>query len=372
MTQDIAPAALDKLALGHEQIGVGLPPRAEDLGVAGPQRAFVGGAQQVGEVDRLVLVPHDRRLDRPLEELVGVAAEELVERVLASDVDGQPAPAPARAAPHLPQRRDRAWEGHADRGVEGADVDAELERIRGHHRQKIAARELCLELAPLLRRVAGAVWRDALAELGPELLAHQPRDELHRLARLDEADRSRALADELGEQVGRLAQRAAAQLERLVDDRRVPHRDLAPGARRSVLVDEPDVVEPGQPLGELDRVGDRRAREQEPGRRAVGARDAAQPAQDVADMGAEHAAVDVRLVDDDDREVGEEVRPRRVVGQDPDVEHVGVGEHEVRPPADRLALLALGVAVVDGGPTCLCSAKAFSARAWSCASALVG
>ena len=82
---------------------------------------------------------------------------------------------------------------------------------------------------------------------------------------------------------------------------------------------------------------------------AVGGGDAPQPAQDVADVGAEHAAVDVRLVDHDDGEVGEEVRPRRVVGQDPDVQHVGVGEHEVRAPADGQALLALGVAVVDRG-----------------------
>ena len=64
-------------------------------------------------------------------------------------------------------------------------------------------------------------------------------------------------------------------------------------------------------------------------------------------MRAEDAAVDVRLVDHDQREVGEEVAPRAVVGQDPEVEHVGVGEHDVRAPADREALLARRVAVVD-------------------------
>ena len=50
-------------------------------------------------MDLLVLVVEDRRLDRAVEELVGVAAEELVERVLAGDVDREPAPAPARRAP---------------------------------------------------------------------------------------------------------------------------------------------------------------------------------------------------------------------------------------------------------------------------------
>ena len=138
-----------------------------------------------------------------------------------------------------------------------------------------------------------------------------------------------------------------AQLQRLVDHRRVPHRDLAPGARRAVLVDEPHVLQAGEALGQLDGVGDRRAGEQEARRRAVGGGDAPQPAQDVGDVGAEDAAVDVRLVDHDDGEVGEEVGPRGVVGQDPDVEHVGVREHEVRPPADGQALLAPRVAVVD-------------------------
>ena len=64
-------------------------------------------------------------------------------------------------------------------------------------------------------------------------------------------------------------------------------------------------------------------------------------------MRAEDAAVDVGLVDHDDREVGEQVRPRAVVGQDPEVQHVGVGEHDVRAPADLRARLARRVAVVD-------------------------
>ena len=76
-----------------------LPARPEDLGVGGVERPLVRGAEQVREVDLLVLVVEDRRLDRPLEELVGVAAEELVERVLAGDVDRQPAAAPARRGP---------------------------------------------------------------------------------------------------------------------------------------------------------------------------------------------------------------------------------------------------------------------------------
>jgi hypothetical protein len=62
---------------------------------------------------------------------------------------------------------------------------------------------------------------------------------------------------------------------------------------------------------------------------------------------AEHAAVHVSLVDDDPGEVGQHVAPRAVVGEHADVEHVRVGEDQVGALADRAALLARGVAVVD-------------------------
>ena len=56
-------------------------------------------------------VVEDRRLHRALEELLGMAAEELVERVVARDVDGEPAPlAPAGAPPLLAQARHGARE----------------------------------------------------------------------------------------------------------------------------------------------------------------------------------------------------------------------------------------------------------------------
>ena len=98
----------------------------------------MGGAQQVLGVDLGAVRVEDRRLDRPAEELVGVAAEELVERVLAGDVDRQAAAAAAGAAPHLAQARDRAGEGDADRGVELADVDPELERVGRDDAEQLA------------------------------------------------------------------------------------------------------------------------------------------------------------------------------------------------------------------------------------------
>ena len=142
------------------------PARAEDLVVRVAQRQLVGGRDQVPGGDLLAFVVEDRRLDRPPDELLRVAAEELVERVAAGDVDREAAPLPPRPPPHLPQAGDRAGEGDADRRVELADVDPQLERVGGDHRQQLARRQPRLDLAPLLRRVAAAVGGDPLRQLG--------------------------------------------------------------------------------------------------------------------------------------------------------------------------------------------------------------
>ena len=87
----------------------------------------------------------------------------------------------------------------------------ELERVGGDDAEQLALDEPALELAPLLRRVAGAVGRDPLGELGvAEVLERELgelRHQLDRLARLHEHDRARALRDELGQQVGGLGER---------------------------------------------------------------------------------------------------------------------------------------------------------------------
>ena len=161
-----------QLAGARQPLGPLAPTGAEDLVVLARERQLVGGGEEVAGGDLLAFVVEDRGLDRAVDELVGVAAEELVERVLAGDVDGEPAPAAPRPPPHLPQARDGAGEGDADRGVELADVDPELERVGRDHRQQLAGAEPGLDLAPLLRRVAAAVGRDPLRQLR---LAARPR-----------------------------------------------------------------------------------------------------------------------------------------------------------------------------------------------------
>ena len=65
------------------------------------------------------------------------------------------------------------------------------------------------------------------------------------------------------------------------------------------------------------------------GSAAVVGADPEQPAQHVGDVTAEHAAVGVQLVDDDELELLEQLEPLGVVGQDRRVEHVRVGHDDL-------------------------------------------
>ncbi len=203
-----------------------------------------------------------------------------------------------------------------------------------------------LDVAPLLRRVAGTVRSEPLRRRGVDAIGGHAVDQLRLLAALREADRAQIALDELGHDPRRVAERARADPELGVEQLRVPQRDRPLGARRGVVADR-RCVDAEQRVRELAGVRDRRGGEQELRLRPVDAREAPQPAQHVGDVRAEDAAVDVRLVDDDVAQVVQHVGPEVVPRQHADVEHVGVREHEVRPLADLPAPLGRRVAVVD-------------------------
>ena len=98
---------------------------------------------------------------------------------------------------------------------------------------------------------------------------------------------------------------------RLVDQRRVPHRDRALRARRAVARDHrarrrtPSAARPARPGWRPSRDASRKR-----GAVPCSSQIAPQPPQHVGHVRAEDAAVDVRLVDHHDREVAEEVAPR--------------------------------------------------------------
>ena len=77
--------------------------------------------------------------------------------------------------------------------------------------------------------------------------------------------------------------------------------------------------------------------------------DPQQPAQDVGDVAAEHAAVRVQLVDDDVAQLLEQLEPLGVVRQDRRVEHVRVGHDDLAGGPDRGPDRGRRVAVVGRG-----------------------
>ena len=216
-----------------------------------------------------------------------------------------------------------------------------------------------LELAPLLRpcsprgRARSAPpARDARAL---ELEHREARHQLDRLARLHEHDRPRAL-DARARRAGRAASasaepRAPSSPRRSAAGSTSRSCASSPASRRarSPRTSSSPVSRVASSPG-LATVADASRKR---GAVPCSSQIAPQPPQHVGHVRAEDAAVDVRLVDHHDREVAEEVRPGRMVGEDPEVQHVRVGQHDVGAPAQLGALLARRVAVVDRRPRAL-------------------
>ena len=76
------------------------------------------------------------------------------------------------------------------------------------------------------------------------------------------------------------------------------------------------------------------------------AADPSQPPKDVGHIASEHASIDMHIVDDDIAQVSEEIRPTIMLGEDPQVQHVGIGEDDLRPFSNRTALRGRRIAVV--------------------------
>jgi hypothetical protein len=114
---------------------------------------------------------------------------------------------------------------------------------------------------------------------------------------------------------------------------RIPYDKVARTLRRAVLLDKRDplararhelveevlwVCEGGRAADDLHA------------RVVVDCTDAEQAADDARDVRPEHAAVHVRLVDDERLDGPKDARPAVVVGQDCDMQHVRIGEDDVR------------------------------------------
>ena len=235
------PAARREQVGLHELAHGFVEPVAEPARVVGRERQLVRRARDLRAEHERVLRVHDRALGRAAGELGRMRDVPLVELVVAGDEHRGRAPVGAARAPGLlPHRRQRAREAVEHDRVEAADVDAELERVRGRDAEQPPARELELELAALRREVAGPVRGDPRAEPGLDLLeprARVLRDELGAAAAAGERERRVAGAHEAGEQLGGLDVGRRARAGVLVEQRALPAREHALGTRRSVVVD---------------------------------------------------------------------------------------------------------------------------------------
>ena len=297
------PAAVAGLAdvplLGEERQQVVRGCRPEPL--ARLERQLERRGPQVGEEDVEVVRVQAGLLRRALEEELGVVDDVLVDRCARGDEHRDARPlAPAGPPELLPRRRDGARIAGQDRHVQATDVDAQLERVRGDDPEDLAVAQAMLDRAPFRRQVAAPVAADPAA--GPEALAQrlaQPgQQDLDRDARAAEDDRlAPGPQERQGPALGERRGRAAGATLR-VEDRWIDEDHVALAGRRAVPVDE-GRRSPGQHLRQLGRVADgRRAAHDDRVAAVVGA-DPQQPAQDVGDVAAEHAAVRVELVDDD-------------------------------------------------------------------------
>ena len=177
-----APAARRELVGLHELAHRVVETVAEPAAVVGRERQLVRGARDLGAQHERVLRVHDRAFGRAARELVGMRDVPLVELVVAGhEHRGRPAIGAPRAPRLLPHRRQRSREAVEHHRIEAADVDAQLERVRGGDAEEAAAREVELELASLRREIAGAVRGDARAEPALGLL-EQPRARVARPA----------------------------------------------------------------------------------------------------------------------------------------------------------------------------------------------
>jgi len=250
----------------------------------------------------------------------------------------------------LPGRGDGPGIAREDGGIQPTDVDAEFEGVRRDDPEDLAVTQSALDRPPLGGQVAASVAADPAAR--PVALAQrltQPGEQdLDRDPRTAEHDRLPAGAQERqGPALGEGRRRAAGPARRL-DDRRVDEQDVPLAGWRPGPVD--DTGRPaGQRRRQLTRVPDGRRAAHDDRVAPVMRADPQQPSEDVRDVPAEHPAIRVQLVDDDDLELLEELEPFGVVGEDRGVEHVRVGHDHLSGRPDRGPDRGRGVPVIGGG-----------------------
>ena len=125
-------------------------------------------------VDQLLVARVDDQLvERLVQEHGEVGGVELVQRVVAGEIENESVrlPAPPRTPDALPRRHDTVREPGEDHPVEASDVDAELQRVRGEHQPDLALAQAVLDFVAILGVEATTEDADGVhVQIGPTVL----------------------------------------------------------------------------------------------------------------------------------------------------------------------------------------------------------
>ena len=288
------------------------------------------------------------RLRGGAEQILGMADDELVDRRRGGDQDRQrDFGRAARSARLLPAGGDGAGEPGHHRRVQPADVDAQLQRVGRHHPPQRPVAQPAFDTAPLVREVAAAIGGDGVGAAAQRLRDIRG-DQLRARAGTREHDGLHPAAQQAGGDLVSLVDDASPDALLSVEQRWVVEQEVALPRGRAVAVDQ-DRVLLDDAAGQLQRVADGRRAADEARARSVERRDPLQAANDVGQVGAEHAAVDVQLVDHHEAQSLEELAPLGVMRQHARVQHVRIGDDDAAPFADRAPHGCRRVAVVGVG-----------------------
>ena len=290
-------------------------------------------------------------LRRGAEEIVGVLDHILVQRSGRGHQNGQRRVlAPSGAARLLPGAGDGAGIAAQHARREGADVDAQLQRIGGHDHVHLARSQAALDFATLGGQIAAAVAAHTAGKAvgGTGAFLEVPGDDLHLNPAFAKHDGGNIISQKPFGDAPDLVDHAAADAQLAVDHGRVVKHEMPLAHGRAVFGDGGDFP-PGQLGGQLHGVGDGGAAQDEARVAAIKRAQAHQAAKHVGQMASEYAAVGVQFVDDDVFEIFKQLDPSGMVGEDVGVQHVRVGDHDVARLPDGLARGGLGIAVVGIG-----------------------
>src|SRR6266704_560630 len=310
---------------------------------------FERGAFQMIDEDFQIVRLDESVLRSVAEKIVGVSNDELVERRRGSHEHGAGAStAAASTAGTLPGGGDGAGISGHDDGIQRANINAELERAGGNHATDFSVAEAAFNFASFVRKVAAAVaangfrfsrqQRIRLLQIGEKNFRVQ--------ARIGEDDGLQIVFQKFLRDARGFIDVAAANAQRAIHHGRVvKHEGFFRGWCAVRMEDFDFGFE--KACSEVAGVGDGCGATNKLRIAAVKSSDAAEAAQNIAQVAAEDAAVSVQLVEDDVAQIFEEASPARVVRQNSCVQHVRIGKNDVALFANRTAGIGGRVAVVS-------------------------